>query len=302
MVLLDFIVPPVSGRCARSSVDGSEPRKPAFGTVIGMRLATFNVCGLPNALPPVEERAPEFCRRLEALDLDLVLFQEVWWKRQFALLKAHLPTYRHVAWRWGAGGRPAGGVVTFSRLPLGSVAYRSFRGARPVRGGARFRARRAVYAWLQGVLTVPVPSAGVLVANTHLTANLDDDWSTGNRYQEFQQAEVRILHRQVRRVRTPDTPCAVIGGDFNIASTSPLYAGITEDGTWRDPFAQPNPPTYHGAFLGPGATGWRLDYLLVNGGTAAGAERLFTDPVTLPDGRRTFLSDHMALAATVEPG
>src|SRR2546430_7857087 len=143
------------------------------------RIATLNVCGLPSSLDPMARRATEFCRYFEESDLDILNFQEVWGRRTLAVLRAHLPSFPYLAWRRGIAGQPAGGLATFSRLPLGAVSYRSFRGTWPAGGGVRFRARLAVNSLLQGVLTVELAGLGAVVANTHLTANKDGKWSAG---------------------------------------------------------------------------------------------------------------------------
>jgi len=107
-----------------------------------MRLMTFNVCGLPSRLDPMSERATHFCRHIDGSDIDVVNLQEVWGRRALRVIRDHLPSYPYLAWRRGPGGHPAGGLVTFSRRPVGAVSYRSFRGARPSAGSPRFRAKR----------------------------------------------------------------------------------------------------------------------------------------------------------------
>lgn len=267
-------------------------------------LASLNVCGLPSTLPPMRRRAVEFCGRIEESDLDVVAFQEVWTGRLLTILRRLLPSYGFVAYRRGALGQPAGGLVTFSRLPLGTVSYRSFRGARSRAGGAMFRASRAVNSLLQGVLTVEVAGRATVLGNVHLTANRDGDWSPGNRHYGLHEAQLAMLHEALRRARDRSgAGLAILSGDFNVASRSPLYPLVVDGGAWRDPFAATDPPTYHVEFLPPGGSAQRIDYLLVSGD----AERypvtrtalLFAEPVTLPGGRRTFPSDHVALTARI---
>jgi exonuclease III len=265
-----------------------------------VRLMSLNVCGLPSPLPSLADRAVHFCRHIEESDIDVVTFQEVWWRRALLVIRANLPSFRFVAWRPGVAGQPAGGLVTFSRLPVGAVTYTSFRGARPAGGGVRFRARCAVNSLLQGVLTAELAGRGAVVANTHLTANKDGDWSAGNRYHALQRAQVGTLHTVLQRIRTDLT---IVTGDFNIASDGPLYPLIVDGGAWRDPFHATDPATYHVEFLPPGSTGHRIDYLLVAGDAARfpvlDSGLLFAEPLALPDGRRMYLSDHVALTARI---
>jgi endonuclease/exonuclease/phosphatase family metal-dependent hydrolase len=210
-------------------------------------------------------------------------------------------------WRTSSGdSRISRGPLSspFSRLPLGAVSYRSFRGARPSAGSLRFRAKRAIQSLLQGVLATEVAGSDSLravIANTHLTANKDGDWSADNRYHAFQRTQLGMVHTVLGKART--TELTIVTGDFNIASDSPLYPLIVDGGAWHDPFAATDPVTYHLDFLPPGSTAHRIDYLLVSGDPATfpvtGAEPLFTGPVARPDGRARYLSDHVALTARV---
>jgi endonuclease/exonuclease/phosphatase family metal-dependent hydrolase len=153
---------------------------------------------------------------------------------------------------------------------------------------------------LQGVLISTLAGRRTIVANTHLIANKDGDWSAANRHHGIQRDQLRRLHAVVRRAGTTAGWARLLTGDFNVASDSPLYPTIVDNGHWRDPFADTDPPTFHAAYLPPGSIGRRIDYLLVSGeASAADARVLFADAVELDDGRRTHLSDHMALAARV---
>jgi exonuclease III len=265
-----------------------------------LRVASFNVCGLPSRLAPLAERAAEFGRQIDESDIDVVNLQEIWGPRTFALVRSRLPSYPFVAWRWGLAGRPAGGLVTFSRHPLGPVAYTSFRGVVPRSGGAGFRLLGAVNSMLQGILMVELPGLGAVVANAHLTANRDGAWSATNRYHTLQRAQVRALQATLRPARG-QADLILVTGDFNIPSDSVLYSEIIDG--WRDPFPVAEPTTYHVEFLPPGARGRRIDYILVAGDESRfpvlDAQPLFAEPVTMPDGRRLYLSDHVALTVRI---
>jgi endonuclease/exonuclease/phosphatase family metal-dependent hydrolase len=267
-----------------------------------LHLLSLNVCGLPSPhLGPLAERAPLFCREIGESGFDVVNVQEVWWRRALDAIRAHLPSYPYVAWRRGVAGQPRGGLATFSRLPLGAVSYRSFRGVRPKVGGLTFRVKRSVNSRMQGVLVVELAGLGVVVANTHLSANKDGDWSAGNRYHGYQRAQLNVLHDVLRRARTADL--TVASGDFNIASDGPLYPRIVDDGIWRDPFAGTDPVTYHREFLPAGSAPHRIDYVLVRGDTArfpvVDTGLVFAERLALPDGRRVFATDHVGLAVRI---
>jgi endonuclease/exonuclease/phosphatase family metal-dependent hydrolase len=258
-----------------------------------MRVATFNVAGLPSRLAPLRYRAAYFCRVFEESDVDVLCFQEVWTRAHLGVLRARLPSYPYLAWRRGIGGQPAGGLAMFSRTPFGAVSYASYRGTGPGTGPLLFRARLALNTAGQGVLVAPVKEA--VVATTHLTANRDGDWSAGSRYGPVHRAQLDRLHETLR----PDHRPTVLAGDFNIASDSPWYPSIV-DGGWRDPFAGTDLVTFQTALLPPDRPGRRIDYLLVAGDhPVRDTAVLFARPVRLPDGRRAFVSDHLALTASI---
>jgi endonuclease/exonuclease/phosphatase family metal-dependent hydrolase len=253
-------------------------------------LLTLNVCGLPSPIGPLRSRVAELGRRIEAAGPDVVNLQEVWTRRSFALVRAALRSFPHAAWWRGVAGQPAGGLVTLSRTPLESVAYTSFRGARVggSRGGLRFRARLALNTRLQGVLTCRLGD-GTAIANTHLTANRDGDWSAGNRHHAFQRSQLALLHAAVARLAADRV---VLSGDFNIAAGGPLYPRIVDDGAWHDPFLADDPPTFHAALL-PSGRSKRIDYVLVRGAEVVETALLDTGPGP------AFVSDHLGLLARI---
>jgi exonuclease III len=274
-------------------------------SVIG--IASLNVNGLGSAaLRPFAERAAQFCRWFEESGVEVVNLQEVWTRGNLAVLRSLLPAYTFLAWRRGVAGQPAGGLATFSRVPLRAVSYRSFRGVRVRAGGPLFRARLALNTRLQGVLTVELDRVGVVVGNVHLTANRDGDWCAANRHFAFQRAQLALMH-EVLRHRGGASPVTVLSGDFNISSTGPLYPLVVDGGGWHDPFAAADVPTFHQEFLPPGRSSCRIDYLLVHGAGAGAAGApypvaetavLFANPVRVA-GRAVFLSDHCGLVARI---
>src|SRR5688500_5405387 len=95
-------------------------------------VGTLNVCGLPPRPPlwTLAQRAPELCRRLDESGIDVLNVQEVFHYASLRLLRSGLLSYPYAAYRRGPAG-PAGGLVTFCRLPPGRPSYRSFLGTIP---------------------------------------------------------------------------------------------------------------------------------------------------------------------------
>jgi exonuclease III len=266
-------------------------------TTVG--IMSLNVAGLPFSLPAPMQRMAELCRRIEESSVDVVNLQEVWTQPLLGFIRTRLPSFIYGAWRSGLAGQPAGGLATLSRLPLGAVSYTSLRGTRPQAGTPLFRGLKALSGRLKGTLTVELAGRQAVVGNVHLSVNRDGDWSADNRHYELQRAQVTALHHALRCARTAQTEVMILSGDLNIASTGPLYPLVTDGATWHDPFRSADRPTFHPELLPPGRTPRRIDYLLVAGDArrypVVQADMLFEEPVSLSGGRRTFLSDHVAL-------
>jgi endonuclease/exonuclease/phosphatase family metal-dependent hydrolase len=262
-------------------------------------VCTLNVGGLGTPRPPLiplVQRVPELGRRLAAIAIDVLNLQEVFRYEQLRVLRDHLPAFPHVAYHRGVVG-PAGGLVTFSRLPIQRVRYRSFAGIVPNRGRLKFRIRRALLSAVQGLTVAELTGLPVTVVNTHLTANRDNDWSPGNRFFGFQRAQLRRFNATLARWRRPGL--TVITGDFNIASDSDHYAEIIDYGLRQDPFAASDPATFHAAFLPPGEATHRIDYVLLSGeATVLDAVPVFPKPVVVGTAPY-YLSDHIALAVRI---
>lgn len=273
-------------------------------TIIGV--ASMNVCcGLTNPLRPVKERAAEFCRRLEKTDVDVVNFQEVWTPGLLAFIRGRLPSFPFAALRIGAAGRAVGGLVSFSKVPVRSVGYVSFRGTPPKRSGGPFsRLALAASAGLQGVLTFELSGRRTVVGNVHMSANRDGDWSAGNRHEALQRAQLARVHEVLGRVRKGDTELMVVGGDFNLPSTSALYDAVVDGGVWRDPFEAEDAPTFQAALLPAGRQAHRVDYLLVRGDDdrhpVIGTDLLFREPVEMLSGGTAYLSDHVTQVVRIK--
>lgn len=142
---------------------------------------------------------------------------------------------------------------------------------------------------------VRTPEGPLTVVNTHLSANRDDDWSAGNRWEPVQRAELDRLTGIVSGTRGP----LVVTGDLNLPDGAALLREFTAANGLTDARAGEPGPTYRPTDSWPSPPA--LDHVLTRGVTAARTRLVFQDPVVLPDGRRAFLSDHYGIAADLEP-
>ena len=257
-------------------------------------VVTFNICGHPLMRPDFHTRANEFARQIEERAVDVVALQEVYTAKQVRYLQQKLPSLPHVAYKKGLLGQPRGALVVFSRHPLERPRFASFAGTATWQPSGRVL-RVAGQVRLKGLLVTRLRESGLVIANAHPSHNPDGDWSPGNRFFAMHQAQLRVINAVCTKYNVK-----LIVGDFNVASGSLLAREFLDAGGWTDVFAADDPPTFHIEFLGPGHhTAKRIDYILVRGLQPEQTEVLFDGPVTRPGQPKMYVSDHMALRATV---
>lgn len=249
---------------------------------------TLNTCGLPRGAR-LAARYAVIGARLDAGDADVVCLQEVftWW--HLRLLVRRMRSFPHVNYRPSRIG-PAGGLVTFSRLPTSGTAYQGF-GAPPKTRGisswTRFRAGT------KGALVTSLAEPVVRVVSTHPMSNKDGDWSASGRFYPLHRAQLAALAGVLRRGNGP----AVVCGDFNVSRESPLFGEFVTDAGLSDAFEGACPPTFRAEYLPAGETSSCIDFILTTAEIKAStATLLFADKEPLPSGP-AWLSDHIGLRA-----
>ena len=171
-------------------------------------------------------------------------FQEVFTYWHLWLLARRMPSFRHVSYRRSAVG-PAGGLVTFSRLPVSRPVYQGFGPPPEVPGISRlvrFGAR------LKGALVTRLAHPGLCVVNTHPVANRDGDWSRASRFYPLHRAQLAALTRVVGGIGVP----AVVCGDFNVDRDSSLFGEFMAETGLADAFEGKCPPTFRAEYLPAG--------------------------------------------------
>lgn len=250
---------------------------------------SLNTRGVPPVGSHLPARYAAISAALDGGDADVVCVQEVltWW--HLGLLTRGMPTFPHVSYRPLPPG-PAGGLVTFSRLPLSRTAYHGF--GVPPRAPAisewiRFRAA------LKGVLVASVGQPGLCVVNTHPLANRDGDWSPSSRFYPLHRAQLGALAGVLHAVTGP----AVVCGDFNVDRDSSLFAGFVAGAGLSDAFDGACPPTFRAEYLPRGETPRCIDFILTTRDVkATSAAVMFADRQPLPGGPG-WVSDHIGLRA-----
>lgn len=267
-----------------------------------LRVLSLNVWGLP---PPVgsdvSERLHRIARRLPDLDVDVVVFQEVWTEESRAtLLSAGHTAGLGESWQHGSalGGS---GLLALSRLPIRSTRFTPYRLC-----GLPQRVTHGDFYGGKGFVRLDVEFAGELVAifGTHLIARYTAVGEV-DEYEAHRAGEVIELAAAVREVETP----VVAIGDFNILEDSPEYrillglTGLVDAaaalGTRQDTVMREN--AYRAA--DGQSKGSRIDYGFTRSGVARSAEavtfrRVLDEPIEIA-GKPAAYSDHAGLLAEI---
>jgi endonuclease/exonuclease/phosphatase family metal-dependent hydrolase len=254
-------------------------------------LVSLNTRGLQVVGSRLPARYAAVGAALEAGDACVACFQEVftWW--QLRLLAGRLRSFRHVSFQAGPAG-PAGGLVTFSRLPVAGTAYRGF-GFPPAT--PRISLATRLQARLKGSLVTWLPQPGLRVINTHLISNRDGDWSRASRFYPLHRAQLAGLAQVVGSAATPTVVC----GDFNIDRDSAAFSGFAAGLGLTDVFEGRCPATFRAEYLPAGATPNCIDFILIAGSVKAeSAAMVFAGKEPLPGGPG-FVSDHIGLRASL---
>jgi len=226
---------------------------------------------------------------LEASGIDVACLQEVltWW--HLRLLARAMPSFGEVSCRPSLSG-PAGGLVTFSRLPVSGTRYRRF-GWPPRTPG--LPVRTMLQMGIKGALATSLAEPGLRVINTHPASNSDGDWSPASRFYPMHRAQLGVLSHVLRGIAGP----AVVCGDFNIDRDSALFGDFVRDTALADAFGGTCPPTFRAEFLAAGQRPHCIDFILTTPGvTVTGTKLLFAAKEQLRGGP-AYLSDHIGLSA-----
>ena len=217
---------------------------------------------------------------------DVVCLQEVISPFILTRLRRGTPSYPHLA-RARAFPLVRGGLVTLSRHPVERRHFLTFTAVRPARPEWLLR-KGALFT------RVRLPGGYLTVVNTHLSANMDLDWSPSNVYAKTERAELCELAAAINRI--PKAEPMVVVGDFNVPRKSPLFEEFAQVTGLKDVMVGDTGPTFRPEVevIEP------IDQVLVRPGLDASARVVFKDEVPLPDGRTTFLSDQYGIAVTLD--
>jgi endonuclease/exonuclease/phosphatase family metal-dependent hydrolase len=235
------------------------------------------------------QRQTKIAEVLEKTNADIIALQEVHTYSVLKLLRTHLSDYPYIAYKKYLYG-PRGGLVVLSKLPFEKVQYINFK-----KRGSFFNASFVGYIIQNGILICKLKNYALSILNTHVSPNMDHDWSENNRYCIYIDAQTQHI-AEVLQKRSSQ---AVIAGDFNMAKDSYLYKKFLRLSQARDVFSEFDFPTQHQEFVPEDKKVKRIDYIFTFPATSSfktvKTTHLFKGKQSFPDGSKSFLSDHVGL-------
>jgi endonuclease/exonuclease/phosphatase family metal-dependent hydrolase len=256
------------------------------------RLLTFN-CLWQGA---ARERLNAIAPVLNDSNVDFLCLQEVTQRRNVGLLEGHLRTYQPAEFE-PYGIAVKGGLVNFARRPIESGSYEVFRGKAP-----RWTLGLADRLLRKGFLIsrLRLDALPVVVVNTHMLANYDEDWTPGNRFVTEQRKDLAQLAEAVSRLDRE--ALVIVAGDFNVPMTNPLFEEFASRCDLRSAFGPAQdaaPATIRQSR--PDLPALTIDNVLFRAPAGlslrATARLRFEEQVLLASGRHAFASDHLAVEA-----
>ena len=272
--------------------------------LLKISVITLNSFGIPRLVQGKKARADAgttmrlqaIAEHMNELEVDVVLFQEIFLYRYLSLFKRLLSRFPHCAYERSIAG-PMGGLVIFAQMPIQRMEYIVYK----PRG---FGFRRTLIDWgmRKGFLAVEIEQDGVpiLVINTHLVTNFDHDWSDQNYYAQQEHRELEQLLTYIERLDSG--PLLILGGDFNVPKSTKLYDDFVNDAKVIDALPDPNVPTHRRG--GPLSSDTRMagiDYILVRPPVETKVsivgKPILQEKVQLRNGQMAFVSDHVGIQA-----
>jgi endonuclease/exonuclease/phosphatase family metal-dependent hydrolase len=232
---------------------------------------------------------------LEKENADVIMLQEAHTYLAINLLKTQLTSYPYSIYKHYLYG-PRGGLVIFSKHPLEKQTYTNYQ----IRGSLLNKSFVA-HVIRNGILICKVKGMPLWLFNTHLTPNMDYNYTKNNRFSRIIEAQLRQLANVIKSYEEKGDQ-VVIGGDFNADKNSYLYKVFTEESRASDLFVRETSPTQHQDFYPENQKVPRIDYLFLSGKTKPSeiiTQHLFTEKVALANNVSAFLSDHIGLKATI---
>jgi endonuclease/exonuclease/phosphatase (EEP) superfamily protein YafD len=256
-----------------------------------LSLLTFNTFAILNWDTPFRVNA--LASELTKLEAEIVCLQEIHQHLFRRTLTAATP-YHVDAIHAPKRGRPRGGLLTLSRLPVVRHHYVPF-----VEQGRWYHLEIMDRLLDKGILVTHYEVAGlpIIVVNTHIIANYFADYGRNGRPALRQQSQLRQLAEGIKEF--PDNALVMLVGDFNLPRGSWLYEEFLKESGMEDTLEGDPRPTYRPLPGVPSHYALPIDFVFVrrpqNLHVTCHSRLCLDQPVRLVGSYHNFLSDHLGI-------
>lgn len=256
-----------------------------------LSLLTFNTFAIINWDTPF--RVSALATELGKLEAQVVCLQEIHQHIFRRTLTAATP-YHVDAVHAPKRGRPRGGLLTLSRLPVLKHHYVRF-----VEQGRWYHLELMDRLLEKGILVTQYEVAGlpIIVLNTHIIANYAADYARTGRPALRQQSQLRQLASDIQAL--PADALITLVGDFNLPRDSWLYEEFLEASGMEDTLAGDRRPTYRPLPGVPSHYALPIDFVFIrrpqNLQLTISSDLCLDRPVKLVGNYHNFLSDHLGI-------
>lgn len=265
---------------------------------IKLSILTFNTLGVPFFARDITKRYKKTAELINSADYDVVCLQELFTYYHVSIFKRIMKKYPHVLFQKNPFG-PRGGLVIFSKNKLVNPAFFTF--SYPKNAHIPLYTKIAQ----QGILSADIDQTAIRIITTHLTSDTVHDLKPHNKLYTLiknQSKEVITLINNYSQTEK----LLIIAGDFNIAKHSELYNAMLKNAKLNDTFEKDETPTYSPQRIPYfyAADADRCDYIFTKSGdkkiTVIKTDSAFVEKESLSNGKKSFLSDHIALHCILE--
>ncbi|HWY79075.1 MAG TPA: hypothetical protein VNW29_01830, partial [Candidatus Sulfotelmatobacter sp.] len=156
-----------------------------------------------------------------------------------------------------------------------------------------------------GILNALIQPLSIRIFTTHLTSDVVHDLSPKDKYYSLIRNQSQEAAEEINRY-TKKNELLILTGDFNIAKHSSLYREFLERSQLYDVFKDINNPTYSTnriPYFYVAKLADSIDNIFISCPVKFKpiiVEQIFSEQATLSGGKKSYLSDHVALHCILE--
>jgi endonuclease/exonuclease/phosphatase family metal-dependent hydrolase len=262
-----------------------------------LNLLTFNTLGTPFFAPHIAKRYKKTAELIQAQDVDVVCFQEVFSHYNRLLFDRWMRAFPYKVYKPFTLGLH-GGLAIYSKIPLTFESFHVYSYPQGMYIPAYTRLARS------GILITKFTGVPLRLATTHLSSDVVHNLTPQNKFYKLVSCQLEQVVDIFENLSKHEA--LLMTGDFNISNDSALYDSFLSRTDVQDLFRGDMTPSYAPdriPYIYPAQTTERIDFMFYKGREKAKVskkERVFVEKVGEKNGKPFYLSDHMGLRATIE--